>query len=131
SSPRSARRMQSRSTQVCSPSGKAERASTPKGSRIERSLWPGARARRGGALAGAFSRRLSTAHLGTARGAVPQGATERGRGPWAFPRRLVASKPMARKRKVDRPLRKDVRFLGEVLGEVLVAHEGERLFYLE
>ena len=38
---------------------------------------------------------------------------------------------MARKRKVDRPLRKDVRFLGEVLGEVLVAHEGERLFYLE
>lgn len=38
---------------------------------------------------------------------------------------------MTRKRKVDLPLRRDVRFLGEVLGEALVAHEGERLFLLE
>lgn len=44
---------------------------------------------------------------------------------------MVASKAMARKRKVDRPLRDDVRFLGEVLGQVLVDAEGEGLFLLE
>lgn len=38
---------------------------------------------------------------------------------------------MVRKRKVDLPLRRDVRFLGEILGEVLRAHAGERLFHLE
>lgn len=38
---------------------------------------------------------------------------------------------MPRKRKVDLPLRRDVRLLGEVLGEVLRAQSGERLFLLE
>src|SRR5262249_25629060 len=34
-------------------------------------------------------------------------------------------------RPVDRALRRDVRFLGRLLGQVIVAHEGEALFALE
>ena len=36
-----------------------------------------------------------------------------------------------RRREVDRPLRKEVRLLGRMLGEVLIEQEGEELFALE
>jgi phosphoenolpyruvate carboxylase len=38
---------------------------------------------------------------------------------------------MPLRREIDRPLRRDVRFLGRVLGEVLLAQEGPELFALE
>jgi phosphoenolpyruvate carboxylase len=39
--------------------------------------------------------------------------------------------PSPRRREVDRPLRKEVRLLGRLLGEVLIEQEGEELFNLE
>lgn len=43
----------------------------------------------------------------------------------------LPSAAMVRKRKVDRPLRRDVRFLGRLLGEVIVEQEGLAVFELE
>src|SRR5262245_26853249 len=40
-------------------------------------------------------------------------------------------KTSSTRREVDRPLRRDVRWLGRLLGEVLIELEGEELFALE
>src|SRR5262249_45078468 len=38
---------------------------------------------------------------------------------------------MPSRREIDRPLRRDVRFLGDLLGEVLIQLEGAHVFLLE
>src|SRR5262245_2932829 len=49
----------------------------------------------------------------------------------ARPKVIAARRPSAGRREVDRPLRRDVRWLGRLLGEVLIELEGEELFLLE
>src|SRR5262245_45207645 len=45
--------------------------------------------------------------------------------------RSSLGRPASTRREIDRPLRRDVRWLGRLLGEVLIDLEGEQLFALE
>jgi len=49
----------------------------------------------------------------------------------ARPKVKADRRPPAKRREVDRPLRRDVRWLGRLLGEVLIELEGEGLFSVE